>query len=746
MNQELRLLKPYYRYSDIALATAAILLFMPILGFWLSSFWRLLPVSFSKHGQYLFFTAINSANYSFANYRLFLSQHAGGAVEFWAIPSLFTIAGFWFCIKFIWVETDPVQHLRGRRFLVGSSAIKSAKLASKKLIKTSEKGLELVPNVFLGRAKELQSVLVMGAQGGGKTVFINGILQKIIARGDKCVIYDLTKGDFTGWVDCPIISPSDARSHIWAIGQDLIDLADASSFANSMILTNDKDPFWSNTSQNVLIAITLKLQHENGTKWGFSELSELIFSTEIEDLKQICETFYPPANGSLVDAESKMTGSIVVNLRSFCAPIYRLNQQWQNVDKHKKISLIAWLNNDESKCRQIIIQGDQRDSVLSAALARAVTNLLSIRIASLQFSESKIRRLWFVLDELPQIGRLENITKLLEIGRSKGVACIFGFQDISQIRQIYAKDEDQKWLALFGLKIFPKVQGSLSQNWVAAEIGEREVQYLSKSISANFQGSSSNLNYQKESIPVILPSQLDSDFGPAKNGINALVLGLGSDVLRLNFSYPTIYKIRNSFVPWPAKKPAIKKELVAVIQSAPAVIAPVENFNKSIFNLLDGAEEKIKSDLKIADEDDSKNWPVVDFGRETTGGTRGEGIRYQDKSEVCPFGLTRLATENELKKYKLASAKSNKSDPKSEPELEENELKTEIGESIMTEIVASTLGVSSTIFDVAKQLIGATEAIKSDPKSEQTILINQTHKVKKLTNKERLAQYEAEQD
>lgn len=119
MSQELRLLKPYYRLTDIALATAAILLFMPIFGFWLSSFFQFLPVQFSQHGKYLFFAMLGSYNYSLQNYHLFLTQHATGAIEFWSIPSVFLIAGFWFCAKYVWVETDPVQHLRGRRFLVG---------------------------------------------------------------------------------------------------------------------------------------------------------------------------------------------------------------------------------------------------------------------------------------------------------------------------------------------------------------------------------------------------------------------------------------------------------------------------------------------------------------------------------------------------------------------------------------------------------------------------------------------------
>ena len=187
----------------------------------------------------------------------------------------------------------------------------------------------------------------------------------------------------------------------------------------------------------------------------------------------------------------------------------------------------------------------------------------------------------------------------------------------------------------------------------------------------------------------------------------------------------------------------IKKEPVAdITHAAPVVTAPVENYNSSIFNLLDDVEEPAKSEPKIAAVDDSKNWPVVDFGQETTGGTRSDSIEYIDKSEVSPFGLARLATENELKKYNLASAKSTKSDP----EPEENELETEIGESILTEILASSLGVNSAILDVAKQLIGEAEAIKSDPKSEPQPTINQNQQVKKLTKKERLAKYENEQE
>lgn len=688
MNTNLRDLKPYIDYQNGLIAASFLVSFSVFAGFYVSNFLKLTKEPAWQHIKFLW--AVFNHNAQLSTYSHFLAARPLESFIFWAIPISFFTGAIWFTFSYLLREIDPIIHLRGRRFLVGENALKSAQNASQKLLGAPQFNLELTQNIFLTRAKELQSILIMGCQGGGKTVIINFLLCQIIQKGEKAIIYDLTKGDYTSWVDCPILSPTDSRSCFWDIGRDLTDLADASTFANSVILTNDKDPFWSNTSQNVLIAIIVKLQKERGQNWGFSELSELIFKSEIEELKQICETYYLPANGSLIDAESKMTGSIIVNLRSFCAPIYRLNEAWQNVDSKKGICFSNWLQNDNSKVRQIIIQGDQRDGVLSAGLARAVTNFCTTRIASLQFAESKTRKIWFVLDELPQIGRLESIAKLLEIGRSKGVSCIFGFQDISQVRQIYAKGEEQKWLAMFGLKIFPKVQGSESQKWVCAETGQREVQFRAKSVSSNTQGQSISFNLQKETIDVLLSSQLDSDFGPGKNGIDALVLGLGADALRLNFPFQKITEIRESFVSWPSK-PASKKP------------------------------ENETRELQIERQIEPQNQEQI---------AKKEALEIAQNQATNPiFDL--LEPINSAPIIQNANIKN-----------DENEVEAEILGGIGQEIIAETLGINSHILDVAKEVLEVTEPIKSDPQSQNATPQKQTPTPRKLTKKERLASYE----
>ena len=683
MNTILRNLQPYRDWQNgiIGSAVALPILFSAGLCANQKLGISIHQVSTLKQVKFLWKTA------DFDKYLNFISVNPADSVMFFALPIASIACWAWLSTHLL-REIDPILHLRGRRFLIGKKAIKAAKNASKKLLGAPNFNIELTKNIFLTLAKELQSILIMGCQGAGKTVILNGIMQKIIAKDEKALVFDLTKGDYTAWVDVPIISPTDARSLYWAISRDLTNVADASTFANSMIPTNEKDPFWSNTSQNVLIAIIVKLQHELGQNWGFAELSDLIFSTEIDKLKQLCETYYPPANGSLVDAESKMTGSVIVNLRSFCAPIYRLNQSWQNVDRSKLICFSTWLQNDSSVMRQIIIQGDQRDSVLSAALARAITNFCTNRISSLQFAESKTRKIWFVLDELPQIGRLEQIAKLLEIGRSKGVAVIFGFQDIAQIRQIYPKNEEQKWLSMFGLKIFPKVQGSESQKWVCQEIGEREVQYLSKSVSSNLSGKSVSSNYQKEIIPVLLPSQLDSEFGPSKNGINALVIGLGGDALRLNFAYPEIQNVRKPFVTWPqtslpSKSTKSQFEVEQEIELAKTE-AEIEEIKSKILNAVD---------LLL---------PAL------------EPIKGVQKSEN--------ETEHKI----------------------ENEVIEKIAEPILNEILGDIVGLDSHVLEAVSAVFEAGEAIKSDPKSENQPAQNQNMSAKKKSKKERLAEYESD--
>lgn len=505
--------------------------------------------SFYVHAK----TALLQTDY----YIQFIKHNKIKALAFYSLPVLSAMASASAAWLYFGRVINPVIHLRGRQLWRGKEARKLAEAASKAMLAKSSLGVEMLVGIKLSRDQLLKSILVCGAQGGGKTVFISTLLLKLIELNHKLVIFDPVKGDYSRWVPMSaclcLISSTDARSMHWWLGYDLLDEPDASAFAEGLV-AESSDPLWSNAARLILVGIIVHLQKTHGTNWSWQELSDCL-CLEMADLHELLKADYPPA-ATFADPESKTSQSMEKNLKAFTSTITRLAYTWSKVDKKKRFSFKKWLDNDNTKHRRIIVQMNQRDAALGAAIARAIISYSTNHIASLEFPESKTRALGWILDEVPQFRKLESLIKLNEIGRSKGVYTLVGFQDSSQITQIYGKEETQKWSALFGLRVFPQVLGADSQQWVCQQIGDREVQYRNKTVSGQGQGqvNVSTSYTQPTTIPVLLPSELEL-FGKTKYGIEALFLGLGKDALTLTIPFPQIDDLRPAHVPWPAQEP-----------------------------------------------------------------------------------------------------------------------------------------------------------------------------------------------
>jgi len=549
---QLRALTPYRNWSSaigMAVACSALGLYAGAVAV---DHLPLFPDPFFVHAQ----TLILEPSY----YLNLIKQNWVRAIPFYLIPltaaSGAGVGAFLFFGRLI----DPVIHLRGRQLWRGKEAQKRAIAASRKMLSQSEFCVEILPGVAISRDQLLKSILVCGAQGGGKTVFINQLLLKLIELNHKLVIFDPVKGDYSRWVPMSaglcLISSTDARSLHWWLGFDLLDEADAAAFSEGLV-AESSDPLWSNAARLILVGIIVHLQKTFDTNWSWSELSDCLCLT-MEDLHELLKTDYPPA-ATFCDPESKTSQSMEKNLKAFTANITRLAYAWSKVDTKKRFSFKAWLDNDNTKHRRIIIQMNQRDAALGASISRAIISYSTNHIASLEFSESKTRMIGWFLDEVPQFRKLESLIKLNEIGRSKGVYTLVGFQDSSQISQIYDKEELQKWSALFGIRVFPQVVGADSQRWVCDQVGDREVQYRTKSVSGtglNGVNVSASLT-QPQTLPVLLPAELEL-FGKRKDGIEALFLGLGKDALALKIPFPQIKDIRPPHVSWPQPQIANK--------------------------------------------------------------------------------------------------------------------------------------------------------------------------------------------
>ena len=68
----------------------------------------------------------------------------------------------------------------------------------------------------------------------------------------------------------------------------------------------------------------------------------------------------------------------------------------------------------------VILQGSGRYPELMRGYVQSAISLLAGRINSPEIGESKTRRMWLVLDEFPQLGKLNGVASILEVGRTKG--------------------------------------------------------------------------------------------------------------------------------------------------------------------------------------------------------------------------------------------------------------------------------------------------------------------------------------
>ncbi len=434
------------------------------------------------------------------------------------------------------------KHIAGRRLYQGKAGLKVLVLRSKTMVAKFGAGIRLHPSFswLLSLDQEARHCLVWGSTGGGKTQILIPWIRAAIDRGDKLVIFD-NKGDFTSWLPSSLIlvAPWDARSVVWDIAKDCRNPQDAQELA-ARLIAEGNDPLWHQSARQVLTAVIVRLQHEQPGKWTWDSLYKSACSSQDELLETV--KLYVPQARHLFESPGKTTQSVLINLGANLSIVGTLATAWGVAEPKRMFSFSEWLVKDSPKHRIIVLQGSGRYTELARAYLQSILTLMSSRINSPEFRDSRKRRLWFFLDEFPQLGELKDFSPLLEIGRSKGVRVVIGAQDIAQIKNLYGEHTASSWTSMVGTQIIVRVNAGETANTLAKEvIGTRTVDRI-----VRHKGASEAPH--REHPMVVEPAQLSDDLGPRKIGVRAMVLGFG-DVFVLDWPFAEIRKLRQSSVP-----------------------------------------------------------------------------------------------------------------------------------------------------------------------------------------------------
>ena len=469
---------------------------------------------------------------------------------------------------------DALIHIRGRRFYQGSEAIRLAKKESRIECKQTGNGILLHPEIPMSVDRETRHILVMGAVGSGKTQMIWHLLNLVIQRGDRAIIYD-NKGEFTAGIkSCILFAPWDSRSSVWDIASDCRSKQNARDLAAQLIPANDKDPMWSNASRAILTGMIVSLQVTKEFDWGFRDIADLI-PLPIAEIHGIMKKYNPEGMRSVEDA-SRTTQSILINLSAFMSVIFDLADAWGDVPKERRFSLRSWLENSTRK-KVLILQGDNSNRQLAHAYINGMISCVSGMVCSPNFQDSTTRKIWVFLDEMAQIGKLDNISPMLEVGRSKGVRVVIGTQDIAQLRNLYGQHNTEAWASMIGTSIYGRMAGGETAEWISKRIGSREVERPNEVWSYRDGKPTCSTSYVKEKIQLVIPSQLQSELGAKDGHVSMLLDGFSNGVYQIDYPMIDVKKIRKSHIPLEQQKklPTAAQITVADESEAAATAAPL---------------------------------------------------------------------------------------------------------------------------------------------------------------------------
>jgi hypothetical protein len=358
-----------------------------------------------------------------------------------------------------------------------------------------------------------------------------------------------------------LVAPHDQRSAVWDIAADVRTAQEARELAAAFI-PESKDPVWSAGARELLAGAIIVLQCVFGSKWGWTDLSSMLFGNVLTLRDQLLG-FAPEVSG-YIDLDERGTPtraamSFIVTMRAHLARVVLpLANAWPVDPAKPRFSIREWLQNEDVNQRVLVLQRAAHLPELSTAWTGAMVRILANNAVGPLLPDDDNRRIWLVLDEFPQLGKLETFHQILEKGRSRGVCCVLAMQSTSQLDEIYGEDAAATWLSSVSIKIIGRLEGGSTASFVCDElIGQRTIEWTEKAQSTNpskADGTGGGTNHSRvskhEKADVVTPAFLECELGRQDDGvvptIKALVLGFEGLVLEARWPIEG----------WPKRRPA----------------------------------------------------------------------------------------------------------------------------------------------------------------------------------------------
>lgn len=371
------------------------------------------------------------------------------------------------------------------RVVAGTRIVSERELRSLTKKATDKRSLHIA-TVGIPAWLECRHFAILGTTGAGKTTVLRQMLDTVEARGEPALVYD-TSGEFVAHYYRPergdiILNPFDSRSVYWSPFLEIAHPADADRIARQLVSETGErdDDVWLETSR-ILVANVLRVLSAEGRTTLPDLLNALQAKTKEEMKVWLAGT---SSARTFEDDADRATGSVLFMLAKASNLLQFL---WREPGDARSLSFRDYFAGiDRHKGAKPWIFVPRKEDYFEAMKPLLACWLECAASATLGLEPSANRRLWFFLDELADLPRVDNLTRLLPEGRKFGASVTLTFQAIGQMHRRYGKDSAEALVGCCNSKLYLQLIDRETREWASRNIGDVEVEVRSGSDSFEY--------------------------------------------------------------------------------------------------------------------------------------------------------------------------------------------------------------------------------------------------------------------
>ncbi|MCW5323692.1 type VI secretion protein [Verminephrobacter aporrectodeae subsp. tuberculatae] len=348
-----------------------------------------------------------------------------------------------------------------------------------------------IAGVPMRMKSETLHTLFAGAQGTGKSQQFFALMKQVRARGKRMIVYDST-GEFTQAFYREgkdiLMNPLDARSPNWNVWNEISKDYHFDNIANGLIPDPvDADPFWALAGRMVLKDVIVVLGRE-GRRTN-RDLYNAIAKSNLDAMHALLQG---TAGATYVDPITERTGmSIKMTIQNQLEAFRFLP------DDGDPFSIRKWMHEEGDSWMFITAREAMREAlkpVMSLWIDTAIKAVLDLEPIHRE-------RLWFCIDELPTLQKLDILKLALTNTRKYGLCMVLGVQDFSQVYEIYGHDLAKTIISGCQTKLLLRVTDGAAAKLLADLMGQAEVDEKDETLSYG-------LSPQRDGVSVMARRQM----------------------------------------------------------------------------------------------------------------------------------------------------------------------------------------------------------------------------------------------